>query len=259
MKKDEVICPPPPLVRHFPQAMSVQSPLLISRQLLTALGTQVFCHYQDRIPPDTAVIVVSNHRSFMDAPLLMAALNRPIRFACHHYMGQVPVLRELVLRLGCFPLDAPDQRQHSFFHQATQLLQTRQVVGIFPEGTQPMVNLTQSRQLSDLHRGFAHLALRAPVPSLAVLPVAIVSQRETTNFPIPLKLLSWFDPSEPLFNQSGWHPMVTYQQVDVLAGRPLWITASQRHAYQGKQAKSVVADLMNYCQDEITALLHYGY
>lgn len=238
--------------------MSVHSPLLISQQLLFLLGTRIFCHYQDRIPRESAVVVVSNHRSFMDAPLLMAALNRPVRFACHHYMGQVPLLREFVLRLGCFPLDAPEQRQQSFFHQAIQLLQTQQVVGIFPEGTQPMVHLSPARKMGEFHRGFAHLALRAPVQNLAVLPVAIVSQKETTNFPVPLKLLSWFDPSEPLFDQAGWHPMVMYQQVDVLAGRPFWVTAAQRESYQGKQAKSVVAGLIGYCQNEISTLLHYG-
>lgn len=238
--------------------MPAQSPLIISQQLLAIMGTRMFCHHQDRIPKDSAVVVVSNHRSFMDAPLLMAALDRPIRFACHHYMGQVPIMREFVLRLGCFPLDAPEQRQQNFFHQATQLLQTQQVVGVFPEGTEPMVHLTDSRQLNTLHRGFAHLALRAPVQNIAVLPVAIVSHKETTTFPVPLKLLSWFDPSEPLFDQSGWHPMVTYQQVDVLAGRPLWISEAQRQGYRGKQAKTVVTDLMDHCRDEITALLKYG-
>lgn len=238
--------------------MPIDSPLLISQQLLTGLGTRSFFHHQDRIPQDSAVVVVSNHRSFMDAPLLMAALNRSVRFACHHYMGQVPFLRELVLRLGCFPLDAPDQRQQSFFHQAVQLLQTQQFVGIFPEGAPPMVNLTTSGQMGEFQRGFAHLALRAPVQSVAVLPVAIISQQETTQFPIPLKLLSWFDPSEPLFNQGGWHPMVVYQQVDVLVGRPYWITASQRQSYQGKQAKTVVSDLISYSQEEINILLQYG-
>ncbi|MBW4468685.1 MAG: 1-acyl-sn-glycerol-3-phosphate acyltransferase [Pegethrix bostrychoides GSE-TBD4-15B] len=235
--------------------MTGQSPLLLSRQLLALAGTRIYSHHPDRIPQDTAVIVVSNHRSFLDAPVLMAALNRPIRFACHHYMGQVPLLRDFILRLGCFPLDAVDQRQQSFFHQATQLLQSQQMVGIFPEGTEPMVHLTDSHDMGEFHRGFAHLALRAPVEHLAVLPVAIVSQQETTKFPVPLKLLSWFDPSEPLFNQEGWHPMVLYQRADVLAGRPLWITNSQRQSYQGKQARSVVTDLMGHCQTEIKGLL----
>jgi 1-acyl-sn-glycerol-3-phosphate acyltransferase len=231
------------------------SPLLISRQVLAALGTQAFFHHQNRVPQESAVLVVSNHRSFMDAPLLMAAIDRPIRFACHHYMGQVPVMREFVLRLGCFPLDVPEQRQQSFFHQAGELLQTRQCVGVFPEGAQPMVELTQPGKMGAFQRGFAHLAFRAPVEDLAILPVAIAPQVETTRSAFPLKLLSWFDPSEPLFQQSGAHPMVVYQRADVLVGRPIWVKASQRQAYQGRQAKKMVMELTRYCQEEIEGLL----
>jgi 1-acyl-sn-glycerol-3-phosphate acyltransferase len=231
------------------------SPLLISQQLLAGLGTQAFFHHQDRVPQDTAVLVVSNHRSFMDAPLLMAAIDRPIRFACHHYMGQVPIMREVVTRLGCFPLDVPEQRQQSFFHQAGRLLQSRQCVGIFPEGAQPMVQLTKPGDMGEFQRGFAHLAFRAPVEDLAVLPVAIAPQAETTQSAIPLRLLSWFDPSEPLFKESGAHPMVLYQRVDILVGRPIWIRKSQRQAFQGKQAKSMVAELTNCCQTEIREMM----
>lgn len=239
--------------------MSIYSPLVVSRQLLAALGTRLFLYHQDRIPQEGAIIVVSNHRSFMDAPVLMAAMNRPVRFACHHYMGQVPLLRDIVTRLGCFPLDAPDQRQHSFLQQATQLLKERQVVGVFPEGAQPMVQLTQPYEMQPFHRGFAHLALRAPLNDLAVLPVAIASHQETTNSAIPLQVLNWIDPSEPLFNKPGWHPMVVYQRLNVLVGRPLWITASQRQQYHSKKAKTVVSELTAHCRDEISHLLRQGY
>jgi 1-acyl-sn-glycerol-3-phosphate acyltransferase len=239
--------------------MLLHDPLFISRQLLTVLGTRLFAYHQDRVPQSSAILVVSNHRSFMDAPLLMSAINRPIRFACHHYMGQVPLMREVVTRMGCFPLDAPQQRQQAFFEQATQLLQTRQAVGVFPEGAQPMIQVTAAEKLGEFHRGFAHLALRAPIQELAILPVAIASYEEVTNSVVPLKLLSWFDPSEPLFDQEGWHPMVVYQRVHILIGRPLWITASQRQSYQGKQARTVVADLTAHCHSEISSLLCQGY
>ncbi len=231
----------------------------MSHQLLAALGTRLFLYHQDRIPQEGAMVVVSNHRSFMDAPVLMAAIDRTIRFACHHYMGQVPLMRDVVTRLGCFPLDTPDQRQHSFLQQATHLLQHRQVVGVFPEGGEPMVRLTQPDEIQQFHRGFAHLALRAPLTDLAVLPIAIASHQEVTNSAIPLKVLSWIDPSEPLFQKSGWHPMVIYQHVNVFIGRPMWITASQRQRYQGKQAKSVVAEVTTHCRTEISSLLHQGY
>lgn len=246
--------------------MSANSPLQVSQGVLAALGTQMFRYYEDRIPQSGPVLVVSNHRSFMDAPILMTTIERPIRFACHHYMGQVPVMREIVTgQLGCFPLDSLEHRQQSFFQQAIKLLQSFQAVGVFPEGTQPMVQFTKPSYMGEFQRGFAHLALRAtstgtmlPVQDLAILPVAIASLEETNTSAVPLKLLSLFDPSEPLFNQSGWHPLVIYRRVAILIGRPYWVTPQQRQQYQGKQAKTVVAEVTNHCQTEIANLLRQG-
>lgn len=248
--------------------MSANNALQISQGFLATVGTQVFRYYEDRIPRSGPVLVVSNHRSFMDAPILMNALERPIRFACHHYMAQVPVMREIVTDiLGCFPLEAREKRQQGFFQQALKLLHTSQVVGVFPEGTKPMVTFTQPNDLGKFQRGFAHLALRAvsggegitPVQNLTVLPMAIASLEEVNTSAVPLKLLSVFDPSEPLFNQSGWHPLVMYRRVAVLIGRPYWISTQQQKEYQGKQAKNAVAEITNFCQEEIGQLLKQGF
>lgn len=234
-------------------------PLYISQQLLATLGTHLYVHHRDRVPLDDAVIVVSNHRSFMDACVLMAALQRPVRFACHHYMGEVPVMRDFVEGLGCFPLETPDRRQHAFFEQAGRLLETQQVVGIFPEGTRPMVNLKPPNSLRKFHRGFAHLALRIPVRNLAVLPVAIAARAELNSPAIPLKALHWIDPSEPLFNQSGWHPLVLYQQVTAFIGEPIWIRESDRQDYAGKGARQAVQSLTDRCHEEIGTLLQQAF
>ncbi|WP_445638280.1 Glycerol acyltransferase [Nostoc sp. DSM 114161] len=239
--------------------MSLNSPTLISQALLAGLSTQMFRYYEDRIPRDGSVLVVSNHRSFMDAPILMAALSNPIRFACHHYMGQVPIMREIVTgQLGCFPLEEPQNRQQSFFVQSQTLLQSRQMVGVFPEGTEPMVKFTVPNTVGEFQRGFAHLALRADVQDLAILPVAIASIEEVNTSGFPLRLLSLFDPSEPLFKQSGWHPLVVYRRVAVLIGRPYWITPQHQKRYHGKQARTVVAELTEYCHNEISDLLSQG-
>ncbi len=219
----------------------------------------MFLHHQHRIPRDSPVLVVSNHRSFLDPVLLTAALSRSIRFACHHYMGQVPVIREVVTTFGAFPLEAPEQRQQHFFSQATSLLQSGEMVGVFPEGAEPMVNFTQPNTMGKFQRGFAHLALRAPVRDLAVLPVAIASmEEESVRSGLPLKLLSLFDPSEPLFDRAGWHPVIVYQRVNVLIGRPYWITVERQQQYRGKKAKAVVAELTEHCQGEIAELLQRG-
>lgn len=239
--------------------MFSNDPLQISRLLLAGLGTRTFLYHQDRIPQDGAVVVVSNHRSFMDAPLLMVATGRSIRFACHHYMGQVPILREIVTRLGCFPLDAPEQRQQGFFQQAIELLQAREAIGIFPEGAQPMVSETDPQQVLEFHRGFAHLALRAPLSNMVVLPVAIAAADETVNSAVPFQLLSFFDPSEPLFQQAGWHPMVIYRRVNLLIGHPFWITPAHQQGYRGKQARSIVNELTGHVRGEIKQLMQQGF
>jgi 1-acyl-sn-glycerol-3-phosphate acyltransferase len=239
--------------------MSSDRTLMISRCFLAGVGTQMFVHHQQRIPQESPVLVVSNHRSFLDPLVLTAALGRSIRFACHHYMGQVPVIREVVTSFGAFPLEAPEHRQQHFFAQATALLQDREMVGVFPEGAEPMVNFTQPNTIGKFQRGFAHLALRAPVRDLAVLPVAIASMEEkSVRSGLPLKLLSLFDPSEPLFDRAGWHPVIVYQRVNILIGRPYWITVDRQQQYRGKKAKAVVAELTEHCQGEIAQLLDRG-
>jgi len=63
--------------------------------------------------------------------------------------------------------------------------------------------------------------------------------------------LRWVDPSEPLFEQDGSHPVVVYRQVSVMIGRPYWIGDRQQQAYQGNRAKSCVSELTDWCHGEI--------
>ena len=165
--------------------MSLSSPLDISQILLGALSTKMFPYFKNPIPSNSSLLVVSNHRSFMDAPILMSVLEIPILFACHHYMGQVPLLREIISEeLGCLPLEANNQSPSGFLKHSARLLQVKETLGIFPEGTKPMVTFTQSNRVGKFQRGFAHLTLRAQVDNLAILPVVIASLEENnTSFP----------------------------------------------------------------------------
>lgn len=233
--------------------------LPISTWVLASLGAKMFIYYQDRIPISTPILVVSNHRSFMDPMLLALALGHPIRFVCHHYMSQVPLLSNLVTAMGAFPLDKPGVRQRDFLQKAITFLQQGEIVGIFPEGAPPMLQSTDPDHVGRFERGFAHLAWRAEVPELVVLPVAIASCSEKlVQSGIPLELLRLFDPSEPLFAQPGFHPLLFYQKVNILIGRPYWINSRKQKQYQGKQAKILVNDLINHCQSEIKTLLDQG-
>lgn len=235
--------------------MTFDAPLHLSRRLLGAVGTKVSLHYTERIPAHSRILVVSNHRSLLDAPLLMAAMNRPVRFVCHYYMSRVPVLREMVSAMGAIPLEAPQKRQTQFFQQSADLLQARQVVGVFPEGAQPMVQVKAANQLSPFHRGFAHLALRAAVDDLTILPVAIASTEERRRPLAPLKLFSLFDPSEPLFTSGGWHSAIVYRQVDLLFGYPLRIDKDLRERYRGLHGPRLAREITQSCWDQISELL----
>ena len=238
--------------------MFFDPPLHLSYNLLSAFGTKASIHYSERVPATKRVLVVSNHRSFLDAPLLMTAMNRSVRFACHHYMSQVPVLREMISVMGAFPLDAPGKRKKRFFQQSSNFLQSCQAVGIFPEGAQPMVQVKSPNQLSPFHRGFAHLAFRVPVEELAILPVAIASTEEERHSVAPLKLFSLFDPSEPLFDCWGWHPAIVYHRVNVLFGRPIWITEAERQQYRGRRGSLMAKKLTQSCSQQIAELLDRG-
>lgn len=231
------------------------NPLFVSQQFLSTLGTNISVSRQDRIPANSAVLVVSNHRSFMDAALLMVALNLPIHFACHHYMGQVPIMGEVVNQLGFLPLDEPKQSYNTFFDRASLLLQNRQAIGIFPEGTTPMIQETSPNSIGKFQRGFAHLALRAPVENLIILPVAIAARQELNASLFPVRWLQLFDPSEPLFDRPDWHPLVLYHQVQVSIGEPISITSTQKQDYHGRQALNWVKELTEHCQQEIHSLI----
>lgn len=234
------------------------TPPLVAQSLISAVNLDLTQSYSDRIPQDIPTIVISNHRSFLDAPILIKTIPNTLRIACHHYMGQTPVVREIVDALGCFPLAEANHRQKAFFAQANHLLTSRQWVGLFPEGTKPMIEPTAPHEINQFHRGFAHLAWKAPVANLAVLPVAIASLSETNYPSIPIRWLKQFDQNEPFFERRGLHPMLVYHRVKVLIGRPYLINSTQKQEYKGRQAKDLALDLTNYCQDQIIELLKEG-
>ena len=233
------------------------SPLEYSRWMLFSMGVRTRLYYEERLP-SAPFIMISNHRSFLDAPLLVLAAQQSVRFACHHYMAQVPVMKNVVSALGCFPLDEPKQRGRTFFKQATRLLRSHQSIGLFPEGTGPMVNVPAPTQVGPFHRGFAHLALRAPIESLEIVPAAIVPLEEKQHDTVPFKILSWFDPTEPLFDRSGRHPAVIYRDVAVVVGKSIPVTAWAQENYHGKRAAQVASALSDRCHEQVQALLKAG-
>jgi len=225
----------------------------IAQDILGWLGMNVKVHNAERIPQNCPLLIVSNHRSFLDPFLLTSFLNTPINFVCHRYMSKVPVLREVLQTCGGFPLSNSDWYPDLLKHSA-DLLNRGKTIGIFPEGAAPMIDTPAPTGLRNFHRGFSHLALQTAVPNLQILPVAISSRSEKQWPAVPLSLLHQLDPLEPLFEQDGWHPAVLYQDVEIRIGKPMEIEP-YRAQYHGRQATRVVRELTATLSGQVTELL----
>ena len=118
----------------------------------------------ENVPPMGRLIVVANHQSNLDPPLLAASLPRRIWFLAKDGIFINSIADSLLRAYGAFPLDrgAGDVRAYRW---ALGRLERDQALLIFPEGTRN--NGSMIRALP----GVASLALKTGAP---LLPVAIV-------------------------------------------------------------------------------------
>ncbi|MGY2881778.1 lysophospholipid acyltransferase family protein [Thermostichus sp. OS-CIW-28] len=224
-------------------------PRTLAQLLLTLFQTEVWVEGKEHVPAGP-LVVVSNHRSFLDAPVLIAGLDRPIRFACHYYLAQVPLLREITLALDCIPLKQGSRQQIHFFRQAQASLAAGVGVGIFPEGAEQITRETSPGEVGRFQPGFAHLALAAAVDPLPILPVAVWAQEEWRGVDIPMAFFRWFDPTEPRFQQEGGHPVVLYRRVVLRVGPPLWVSGKQRQGSR-RERMQVIQELTAAAREQV--------
>jgi 1-acyl-sn-glycerol-3-phosphate acyltransferase len=114
----------------------------LAQEILGLLGVNVMVKNIERLPKVGPLIIVCNHRSFLDPFLLTSFLNTPINFVCHRFMANVPVLREMLQVWGGFPLSHHDKNDWypDLLQDATNLLNRGKTIGIFPEGVTPMID-----------------------------------------------------------------------------------------------------------------------
>jgi 1-acyl-sn-glycerol-3-phosphate acyltransferase len=120
------------------------------------------------IPVSGAAVVVSNHVSFMDAVLIMAASPRPIRFIMDHRIFATPVLGTVFRLAKAIPIAPRSEDPHTYeaaFATARQVLDEGDLLGIFPEGS-----ITRDGELQPFKGGVLKILQANPVP---VVPIGL--------------------------------------------------------------------------------------
>lgn len=144
----------------------------VSKVLLRAVLRSLFRMQvigQEHEPQSGPLLVVSNHWSALDPPVVGCALRRTVHFMAKEELFRIPLLRTWMRAVGTFPVRRGEPDRASI-RTALELIRQGEAVVIFPEGTRNPLGY-----LRPAEPGAAFLALRARVP---ILPVGILGTLE---------------------------------------------------------------------------------
>jgi 1-acyl-sn-glycerol-3-phosphate acyltransferase len=143
---------------------------IAGRLLFRLTGTGLTVRGLDRLPGGPCILV-SNHASYLDGVILVAALPRPFAFVAKRELQQQVVAGHYLRRLGAVFIERSDlQRSVADAGRLAELAQQGRSLAVFPEGS-----FVAPAGLLPFHLGAFLAAARAGVP---VVPVAIGGSRQ---------------------------------------------------------------------------------
>src|SRR6266446_5780042 len=120
---------------------------------------------RENVPARGGALLTPNHASMADAVLLIASIDRPIRFIMFKGSYEHPLVKPFAKIMGVIPI-ASDQGPREMIHSlrlATEALKNGEVVCIFPEG-----QMTRIGQMLPFRRGMERVIKRVDVPIIPV-------------------------------------------------------------------------------------------
>ncbi len=121
---------------------------------------------QENVSPLRPALVVSNHQSYADVPILYRALPVPLRFTAKKELGRVPLIGRFMQSLGMVFVDrSTQQRAAGAVRELRTALRRGEWTVVFPEGT---------RSTDGVVGPFAAGSLAAAIAeNVDILPVAV--------------------------------------------------------------------------------------
>jgi len=120
---------------------------------------------RENIPERGGALLVANHMSWVDALLLIASTDRPIRFLMYEPIYRKPFIHPFARILACIPISS-EQRPRDLVHSlrvATNAIRSGEVVCIFAEG-----QMTRIGQMLPFRRGFERIMKGVNAPIIPV-------------------------------------------------------------------------------------------
>ena len=157
---------------------------LVSKLLVFPIYKFVFRGYlkgRENIPQKNSFIVVSNHGSLLDPPLLGHALGRNISFMAKAELFKVPFLGFMIKACGAYPVKRGIADKNTI-KTACKKLSNDNCIGIFIDGTRQ-----KNGRVNKPKQGAALLAFKN---QKLLLPVAIVNSHRVMRFKFCIPLFS---------------------------------------------------------------------
>jgi 1-acyl-sn-glycerol-3-phosphate acyltransferase len=137
-----------------------------ARALLSGSGISYEARGLEHVPADGRYVVLSNHCSHLDGPVLALALPDPVYFVIKRELAEIPVWGPTTLRVGFIAIDRGDsEKARAQLAAAVDAIREGRTVLVFPEGTR-----SSDGRLQSFKKGGFRLAVDAQVP---ILPVTV--------------------------------------------------------------------------------------